>query len=188
MQNKTGINEKTGLYAHPSHIARRAIHFNGGAIVKYRYSHSLELGVGAALTNTYGLPAVLPMLYLKWQSKAKTEIDLSMANGLKLDIRRRWSPQVSSVLKAIDMDGMSAVMKWGDEVKVYSTTMIRSMMEMEYYPSKQFTLRAGVGCTWRRTSRLTDRKFVNFYKMFSDSNRKTFAPALKASVSCSVRF
>lgn len=177
-----------GIYAMPDDICLRSVQANGGAIFIYKVKSNLDLGVGAGLTNAYGMPGILPMFYLKWVTTGLYEVDLSMVNGMKLSVNRNWSDKFSTRLVAFDMDGMSAVVKDGSTWKVYSTNLTRSLLQAEYRPAGNVSLYAGIGCVWRRSSRLTDRKFKNFYKMFSDNNRKHFKSAMTIRVGADIKF
>lgn len=177
-----------GIYAMPDEIYLRSLQANGGAAFIYKVNPNLDLGVGAGLTNAYGMPGILPMFYMKWVTTGLYEVDLSMMTGLKLSVKRKWNEQFSTRLVVFDMDGMSAVVKDEGKWKVYSTNLMRSMLQAEYHPADNVLLYAGIGGVWRRSSRLADRKFKNFYKMFSDDNRKHFKSAMTIRVGADIKF
>lgn len=177
-----------GLYADPSDVSLNCLQANGGAVFIYKVSDRLDLGIGAALTNAYGAPAALPMLYVKYQTTGAYELDFSMVGGLKLGIKRRWTETFATNLMAFDMDGLSAVTKVDGKWKVYSTMLMRSMLMAEWTPAEGVRIYGGAGYTWRRTSRLASRSFKNFYKMFSDDDRMHYAPAPTFRLGASVKF
>lgn len=167
-----------GIYSRPNHIVFKSLLANGGAIFVYKMRRNLDLGVGGALTNSFGFPAILPAIYFSWASKGKYEIDLSMLNGFKLSVKRVWNEKIATTLTALDMDGMSAVFRRDGKWKIYSTTLMRSYFQFDYKYNPHWTFFGGLGSTWNRSSRLVDRKFKNFYKMFNRNGRMHFTPSM----------
>ncbi len=171
-----------GIYSRPNHVVFKSLLANGGAVFVYKLRDRLDIGVGGALTNSFGFPALLPAVYLNWSMRGKYEIDLSMITGLKLTVKRKWNERFATSLTAFDMDGMSAVFRSDDKWKIYSTTMIRSYLQFDYKYDRNFTFFGAAGAVWSRSSRLVDRKFKNFYKMFNRSERQHFTPAMMVRI------
>ncbi len=171
-----------GIYSRPNHVVFKSLLANGGAIFVYKVRDRLDLGVGGALTNSFGFPALMPAIYLSWSMRGKYEIDVSMITGLKLVVKRKWNEKFTTSLTAFDMEGMSAVFSHDEQWKIYSTTFLRSYFQLEYKYNRNFSFFGGLGVNWSRSSRLVDRKFKNFYKMFSDDDRMHFTPAMLVRV------
>ena len=72
-----------GIYSAPDEIAFRSVLANGGIVFAYKWRNNLDIGLGAGLTNSYGVPLVMPMGYLKWTTTGKYEIDVEAVNALK---------------------------------------------------------------------------------------------------------
>lgn len=69
-----------GIYSHPSNIEFNSILVNGGCIIIYDINPSLSVGVGIGLTNSFGVPMVMPTGYLKWVARKKFEFDVDMTS------------------------------------------------------------------------------------------------------------
>lgn len=73
-----------GIYAAPNDVTLKSILANGAVVFVYKLRDNLSIGVGAGLTNSYGIPMILPMGYLNWQSSGKYEIKVDMSSGLNV--------------------------------------------------------------------------------------------------------
>lgn len=74
-----------GVYAPTYEISAKSILANGGLVFVYRLNRNMNLGAGIGLTNSYGIPMIVPILYLSWQKTGKYEFKVDMSNGLKDD-------------------------------------------------------------------------------------------------------
>lgn len=179
-------NAGAGIYAQPDDASFNCLLVNGGAFMIYKTKSKLDIGFGALLTNNFGFPALMPMVYFKWNRKGTVEIDLSMA-GFKL--KHRIVENFTSTWTLYEMDGLSAVMKVDDKWRIYSASMMRSAWQGEYKPTKKITLFVAIGDNWRRTSKLQERKIVNYYKqMFTHNNSMRFDQAFMSRVGVTIKF
>lgn len=117
-----------GIYAVPNQIAWRSILANGAVVFVYKLRENLDIGVGAGLTNSFGVPMILPMGYLNWRTSGKYEIRVDMSSGLKVTAAKWLNRKFKLELTAIEMDGISSVMRIGGKSKIYSSTMMRSTL------------------------------------------------------------
>lgn len=171
-----------GIYARPNHIVFKSLLANGGAAAVYKVSDNFDLGIGAGLTNSFGIPAIIPMVYVNWRLRGQYQIDVSMVTGLKISVMRKWAEKFTTTLTALDMDGMSAVFRTDDKWKLYTTTLTRSYLELTYQHNRNFSFFGSLGVVWKRSSRLTDRKFKNFYKLFHSDDKMHFDPAMTVRI------
>lgn len=175
-----------GIYARPNHIVFKSLLANGGAVAVYKVRDNFDLGIGGGLTNSFGFPAILPMIYVNWSLKGLYQIDVSMITGLKVSLKRKWNEKFTTALTAVDMEGMSAVFRKEGKWKIYTTTLMRSHLELDYHYNRHFTFFGGLGATWNRSSRLSDRKFKNFYKLFHSDDHMHFKPAFTVRLGASI--
>jgi hypothetical protein len=66
---------------------------------------------GAGLTNSYGVPLIMPMGFLKWNITGPYEVNVEVAGHMKASVSREFPDRFRLSLVPIDMDGMSAVAK-----------------------------------------------------------------------------
>lgn len=174
-----------GIYAVPADIRWHSLLANGAFIFVYRLRENLSIGVGGGLTNSYGVPIVMPMGYLNWRTNSRYEVIIDVANALKVQVATQAGKAVRLELTAIEMDGMSAVMRVDGKQKLYSSTMIRSGLDASFRLIGKASIYAGVGGVWLRSSDVTERNLKSFFKSLSDDdeeNKYRFAPALRFSV------
>lgn len=175
-----------GIYASPDDIAWRSVLANGAAIFAYRLSDNLSVGLGLGLTNSYGAPMVLPMGYLVWKTGGDIKVSVNMASGLSVKASTMLGRRVGLELTAIDIDGMSAVRRRDGETKIWSTMLMRSTLSPTFKLSEKTTLRLGVGGTWLRTVRESNRSLKDFFDSYgSDEGKYRFKPSLRLSVGLS---
>ncbi|MDH6303618.1 hypothetical protein M2459_000448 [Parabacteroides sp. PF5-5] len=167
-----------GIYSAPDAITSKSLLANGGAIFVYKLRKGLDLGVGLGLTNSYGIPLIMPMSYIKWQLTGKYEIKADIASGMEISASMQFSDQFKLKLVAMEMDGMSSVFERKGKSMIYATTMMKSYLTPEFKLNQSTTLFAGIGGVWMRSVRLSRRTFKGFLDNFKDNELDMeFAPA-----------
>lgn len=161
-----------GIYAEPNAITAKCILASGGAIFVYKVSNRLNVGVGLGLTNSYGVPIVMPMAYLKWDLPGKYEIKVDLSTQVEISAATKLTDRLKLRLVGIEMDGMSAVREVEGESMIYSTTMMRSYLTSELKVGKSSTLFLGGGGVWTRSAKLSKRSLKSFWNSFKDDDDK----------------
>ena len=100
-----------GIYAVPDKIQWQSLLANGAFIFAYRLRGNLSIGIGGGLTNSYGIPIIMPMGYLNWRTNGRYEVIIDIANAPKIQIATQTRKAVRLELTALEMDGMSAVVQ-----------------------------------------------------------------------------
>lgn len=169
-----------GIYAMPDYIRWHSILANVMAVAVYRLNPSLTIGAGGGLTNSFGAPMILPMVYLDWQRKGTFDFKVNFMGRLNVTASMWLSPKWKLSFSPIDMDGMSAVVNIDGSTKIYSMTMIKAALSANYYINKRLSIFASAGYMYRRTAKLSNRRFSDMYKnIFSSSGRYKFDPAMR---------
>lgn len=157
-----------GVYAAPNQIAWRSILANDAIFFVYKLREDLDIGVGAGLTNSFGVPMILPMGYLNWRSSGKYEIRVDMSSGLKVTAAKWLNQKFKLELTAIEMDGISSVMRIDGKSKIYSSTMMRSTLSPTFSISPKASVYLGIGGNWLRSIKISDRSFGGFLDSFRE--------------------
>ncbi len=173
-----------GIYASPDDVSWQNLLANGAFIFAYRLSDNLSIGFGGGLTNSYGVPIIMPMGYLSWRTGGRYEVLVDIANAMKVQVVGQMGKAVKLELTAMEMDGMTAVIHTDGRQKLYSSVMISSGVDVSFRLFRRTSLHAGVGGMWLRSSTITDRTLKSFFKSLSDDDdggKLRFTPALHFS-------
>lgn len=163
-----------GVYSEPNHITAKSILANGGAIFIYKVNDKLDVGLGVGLTNSYGVPIIMPMSYLKFNLTGKYELKIDLSTKIEVSATAKYSDRFKLKLVAIEMDGISAVMKRDGKSMIYSSTMMRSYLAPEFKITKSSTIFFGVGGAWSRSAQLSERTLKSFWNNFKDDDNEKY--------------
>ena len=178
-----------GIYAAPNDVTLKSILANGAVVFVYKLRDNLSIGVGAGLTNSYGIPMILPMGYLNWQSSGKYEIKVDMSSGLNVSASTWLTKKIKLEFTAIEIDGMSSVMDINGKSKIYSTMMMKSYASPSFHISKQASVYLGIGGNWLRSTKISDRSLKGFFDSFKDDeNKYQFGVSLRLMAGIRFRF
>lgn len=159
-----------GVFAEPSHVSWKSVLINGGAIFIYRVNKTLSLGAGAGVTNTYGVPIAMPMIYLKFNVVGKYEFKIDLFTKVEIAGISKFGKRFELKLTGVEMDGISAVMKKDNKSMIYSSSLVRSYIMPEFKLGKHGILFSGVGAVWARTSKMSERSIKSFWKSFKENS------------------
>ena len=159
-----------GVYASPNEITMKSVLANGAVVFVYKLRNNLDLGIGGGLTNSYGIPMILPMIYFSWRNTGKYEFKVDMSSGIKISAATWLNKKFKVELTAIEMDGMSAVMNIDGKSKIYSTASMKSYISPSFYISKKTSIYLGIGGNWIRSAKISDRSFKGFIENFKEDD------------------
>lgn len=169
-----------GVYADHKHISWESVLGNGGVFFVYNYSPTFKFGFGGGLTNSYGLPMLLPMVYVKWQKNGKYELKIDFSGNLKIVGSTKLNEKLKLELTAIEMEGLSAVYETKEGTKIFSSTIYKSSFAPIYEIDKHFSAYIGIGANWRRTANVKDRKIKDMFNL-NHSGDRHFGSAFRIS-------
>ena len=176
-----------GIYSAPAAITWQSVLVNGGVIFVYKCRKNLDIGVGAGLTNSFGVPIAMPMFFLNWQLSGNYEVNVNLSSGFEVSGAVRLGDRFKLRLVAMEMDGISSVMDVEGKSMIYASVMMRSYLCPEYRIGKKSCLYLGIGGNWLRSGDLTKRTLKGFVdNMFSDKDDPYFNPTVyfSAGVKC----
>lgn len=163
-----------GIYSAPDKIALRSVLANGGIIFAYKWRDNLDIGLGAGLTNSYGVPLIMPMGYLKWTTTGKYEINVEATNTMKASVKRQLSDHFSLSLVPFDMSGLSSVVKREGKTKIYGVMRMRSYIRPEWKLSKWSGIYINAGIESFNSVKLSDRSIKGFKNTFTSKEKWRF--------------
>lgn len=160
-----------GIYSAPTDITFKSVLANGAILFIYKLRENMDIGVGAGLTNSYGIPVAMPMAYFNWRSSGKVEIKVDMSNAMRISVATEVGKKIKLGLTAVEMDGMASVVKVDGQSKIYASAMIRSYLCPEYHINQKTVLYISAGGNWLREVKLADRSFKGFLDSFKEDNK-----------------
>ena len=69
---------------------------------------NLDLGVGAALNNTFGYPMLFPAFYFNWRLEGRYEVNVALIDAVRVSVGMKFNNHLKLSLVA-EMDGMMAL-------------------------------------------------------------------------------
>lgn len=170
-----GLSAGCGIYAPLNGISGKAVLANGGAVFMYRAGRNLTLGAGMGLTNSYGIPMVMPVLYLSWTTDGAFDFKIDMSTGLKVTAAKSIGKHVRMELVAMDVDGMSAVTDIEGQGHIYSTVILKSYFRPTVKLGFGTSIYLDIGGNWLRGIAVSERSlrgFLDNFKEDGDENKR----------------
>lgn len=163
----------TGIYSAPNDIAWRSFLVNGGVVFVYRLKENLDIGIGAGLTTSFGVPLVMPMTFVKWTSSGQYEINIEAMNNIKASVARRFGNKFK-LAAVCDMDGMSSVFREEGKNKLYSVMRMRAYLRPELQVAKKSSVYMNVGLDLYNSVNVTNKSIKGFADNFTKDDRWKF--------------
>lgn len=177
-----------GIYAEPDHIRWNTLLVNGAAIFTYHWMPEVDVGLGGALTNSYGMPLLVPVAYLSWNKQGRYSLQVNMLNGMRIAGGVNLTDALKLKLTALEMDGMSAVINYYGSTRLYTSTMMRSYLQVEYHFAKKSWLSIGTGSNFLRTSSTRKRRLGSLFEHHSEEEKRRFKPTWLLNATVHIRF
>ena len=114
----------------------------------------------------------IPTTFLKWKTTGKYEIDVEVANRLKVSVTRILTDRFKLSLVPYDMDGISSVIKKDGESKIYGSTRLRSYLRPEFKIKEKSFIYLGIGADIYHSVKIADRSWKGFANSFKGNNEK----------------
>ena len=99
------------------------------------------------------------------------------SNNVKIAAVAHFSPHFLLALNAIEMDGITSVVKYEGKNKIYSSMMMKSYLTPTWQITRKSSLYASVGGVLTRSSRLTDRKLSKMFDFRNKESKRHFEVA-----------
>lgn len=159
-----------GIYSEKDKIGWKSVLGMGGVVAIYHIKPNMSVGFGAAVTNQFGVPMIMPAGYFDWKLDGKYQLSISCVQNLEITGAVHLTDRFKLGLLLGRMDGMSAVMDVDGKSMIFGQMMISSGIQPEYRLGKSCALQLTAGGTWCRLSTITRRSLKGFTKSFSDED------------------
>lgn len=174
-----------GLYMDSDNLskARWCNILGQGAVIFIRHlKPNLDLGVGAALNNTFGYPMLFPALYLNWNLQGRFEVKVALVDAIQVSAGMRLNDYLKLNLM-FEMSGLLALTE-KDGKKMYFTQQYSIVgLQPEITLARSLTIPLTLGIAPYREAYYKKRTLKDY---FSDDDEST--PGFKLGFYCSIGF
>lgn len=150
-----------GVYTDMENINKDAILGQGAVFFIKHFNPNFSLGGGPVLTNSFGVPMVLPGIYLDWETRGDFYVKVAFPKGAELGYKFTDSFSLSA---AIDLQGMTAIVKQDNQTKLLGLQQIVAGLRPVIKFSDNAILTLTAGSTLVRSFSYSERKIKNIFK------------------------
>ena len=155
------IMASVGVYTDMVEINKDDVLIQGGILFIKQFNPKLALGAGPVLTNSFGVPMVLPGIYFNWESTGALHFKVAFPEGV--EIGYRMSDRFD--LKAVaELSGMTAETKIGNKSTLLGYQQIIAGLRPQMKFGKHWILEPTGGTTLVRSFSTTNRKIKEIFK------------------------
>ncbi|WP_316820736.1 DUF6268 family outer membrane beta-barrel protein [Pedobacter gandavensis] len=159
-----------GVYTDMKDISSKDILVMGGVIFIKQFNPNLALGVGPVVSNTFGVPMVLPAIFLNWKTNGKFQVMVNFPEKVELAFKASESIKLKAVA---EVSSMTADVGRKDEA-LLSYLQVISGFQPEFKLSKSLSLQLTAGASLYRSMEFTSRKLKDFFKEQKKENPPHF--------------
>lgn len=178
-----------GVFTPTERIVADCILANGGVIFIRRMSEHIDLGIGGGVSNSFGIPMVMPMLYFSWHTSGRFKFSASVVDKVQVCLGTEIGKWLSLSLDAVEMDGMTAIEKIEGKNQIYSSVSVGSKFTPTIHLGRHLDIFGSIGGVWVRSIKRTDKTLKAFFNSFKDDSEGTeYRPALHFSAGITYKF
>lgn len=155
------IMASVGIYTDMVEINKDDILIQGGVIFIKQFNPNLALGAGPVLTNSFGVPMVLPGIYFNWESRGALHFKIAFPEGVELGYRMYDNLDLKLVG---EISGMTAETKIGNKSSLLGYQQIIAGLRPQLKLGEHWTLEPTAGTTLLRNFSTTNRKIRDIFK------------------------
>lgn len=158
-----------GIYTDRQNVNKDAILGQGGVFFIKHFRPNFALGGGPVLTNSFGIPMVLPGIYLNWETMGDIYVKVSFPKGAEVGYK---FTEKTSLAAAIDLQGMTAIVKQDDKTMLLGFQQIVAGLRPEVKFSDKMILSLTAGSTLVRSFSYNERKIKSIFKEKKEADPK----------------
>jgi hypothetical protein len=150
-----------GVYTDMFEINKDDVLIQGGVLFIKQFNPNLAFGMGPVLTNSFGVPMVLPGIYFNWESKGALHFKVTFPEGVELGYRIADNLDLKAV---VELSGMTAETKIGNKSTLLGYQQIIAGLRPQLQLGKHWILEPTGGTTLMRSFSTTNRKIKDIFK------------------------
>lgn len=150
-----------GVYTDMEKVTGDDILVQGGVLFIKNFNPRLALGFGPVVSNTFGVPMVLPGIYFNWLTAGRYRLHVNFPENIEFGAQLSPSFELKSV---VELSGMTAEVNRDDKSMLLGYLQIVAGLRPEFKLGKSVTLQLTAGTTLTRQFSTTSRKLKDFFK------------------------
>lgn len=150
-----------GVYTDMVEINKDDVLIQGGVLFIKQFNPNLAFGMGPVLTNSFGVPMVLPGIYFNWESKGALHFKVAFPEGLELGYRMSDNFDLKAV---VELSGMTAETRVNNKSMLLGYQQIIAGIKPQLKLGEHWTFEPTVGTTLVRNFSSNDRKIKEIFK------------------------
>ncbi|MEA9411740.1 DUF6268 family outer membrane beta-barrel protein [Flavobacterium sp. PL02] len=150
-----------GIYTDMEEINKDDVLIQGGILFIKQFNPNLALGLGPVLTNSFGVPMVLPGIYFNWESRGAFHFKVNFPEGVEIGYRMNDNFDLKAVL---ELGGMTAETNVGGKSILLGYQQIIAGIKPQVKLGKHWTFEPTIGSTLVRSFSTNNRKIKDIFK------------------------
>ncbi|WP_316816745.1 DUF6268 family outer membrane beta-barrel protein [Pedobacter nyackensis] len=156
-----------GVYTDMEEITSKDFLAQGGVLFVKHFKPTLAFGFGPVVTNTFGIPMVLPGIYFDWVTKGRYQLHINLPEGLDFGVQLSKTFQLKTV---IELSGMTAEVNKENKSMLLGYQQIVAGLRPEVKLGKYLTFSVTGGSTLVRSFDLQSRKLKDMFKTIDQAS------------------
>ncbi len=150
-----------GVFTDMEKINSDDILVQGGVLFIKHFNPRLAFGFGPVVSNTFGVPMVLPGIYFNWVTQGRYQLHINFPEGIEFGVQINKALQLKAV---VELSGMTAERNRDNKSVLLGYQQIIAGLRPEIKLGKAVTLQLTAGTTLTRSFITTSRKLKDFFK------------------------
>lgn len=150
-----------GVYTDMVEINKDDVLIQGGVLFIKQFNPNLAFGMGPVLTNSFGVPMVLPGIYFNWESRGALHFKVAFPEGLELGYRMSDNFDLKAVA---EISGMTAETRVENKSMLLGYQQIIAGLRPQIKLGEHWTLEPTAGSTIVRNFSTNSRKIKDIFK------------------------
>ncbi|MCV9930988.1 DUF6268 family outer membrane beta-barrel protein [Flavobacterium sp. LS1R47] len=155
------IMASVGVYTDMEQINKDDVLIQGGVLFIKQFNPNLAFGMGPVLTNSFGVPMVLPGIYFNWESQGALHFRVNFPEGIELGYRMSENFDLKAVL---ELGGMTAETNVGNKSILLGYQQIIAGIKPQVKLGKNWIFEPTIGSTLVRSFSTNNRKIKDIFK------------------------
>jgi hypothetical protein len=150
-----------GLYTDLEKVTFDDVLGQGGILFVRHFNPNFALGAGPVLTTAFGVPMILPWIYLDWKTNGKIKFNINFPEGMEAGYQ---FTDTFALKAAVNLSGMTVERSKDGKSILMGYQQITAGLRPEFKLNDHLTLRFTGGTALLRGFSENDRKIKNIFK------------------------